>query len=97
MSHTREKEQTIETVDVEVGMLVHERVHGFVVMNRVAWADELIRPADVVDDLPIVSGPSESGEVRFDCLRTCQQSYHRASRNTEGSTHIGLSGVDLVR
>ena len=97
MSHTGEKEQTIEIVDVEVGMLVHEGMHGFVVMNRVAWADELIRPADVMDDLPIVSAPSESGEVRFDCLRTCQQSHSRVSRNTRGSTHIGLSGVDLVR
>ena len=68
MSHSRNREETIEVVDLHVRVLLHERVHRFVVMERVAWTDELVCPSDVLDDLPIVGQVGELSNICFDGL-----------------------------
>ena len=68
MHHTTYGEETIEIVNIHARVLVHEGMHSLVIVERVARADELVCPADVLDDLAIVRRASESGDVPLDRL-----------------------------
>ena len=68
MLHTRNGEETIEVVNVEFRMLRHERVYRLIVMERIAWADELVSPTNVVDHFAIVGLSRESSEIWVDGL-----------------------------
>ena len=68
MHHPTNGEQTIEVGDIQVRIGLRERMHGLVVVHRVARADELVGPSYVVDELPVVRGCSEGREVDVDGL-----------------------------
>lgn len=46
--HAGHREQAVEIVDVHVGIRVRPCVNALVIVQRVAGADELVRPSDVL-------------------------------------------------
>lgn len=94
MIHTRDGEEAIEVIDIQVSIRAEELVNGLVVVNCVARADELVRPSEVLDQLSIMLGSYECSDVRVDRLGRTNAS-EEASRDIRG-THISLSGIQLV-
>ena len=68
MLHPSDSEETIEVVNVQLRMLSHKRLYGVVIVYRIARADELVCPSDVLDDLPIVGQVGELSNICFDGL-----------------------------
>ena len=58
--HSTDREKAVKVVHLKVGVLLHEHVHRLVVVDRVPGANGLIRPADIMDHLPIVRWTCES-------------------------------------
>ena len=66
--HPTNREEAVEVVNLELRVLRHESVHSLIVVNGVPRADELIRPTDVVDQLPVVGCACKSRNVGVDSL-----------------------------
>lgn len=66
--HAGHEEEAVVVVDVHRRVRARELVDGGVVVDAVARADELVRPADVLQQLPVVLRPRERGQVRVDRL-----------------------------
>ena len=59
MLHATDREEAIEVIDVQHGMLSHKPLHGLVVVNRVSGTYELVRPSNIMNQLSIVLGTRE--------------------------------------
>ena len=70
MIHTGHGEETIEVVDIQRAVPERELVHGLVVVDAISRADELVRPADVVEHFAVPRGCGERGEVGVDRLKS---------------------------
>ena len=68
MLHSSHHEQPIEVVDVHYRMLSHEAVDRFVVVDRVARANDLIAPSSVLDNLAVMRWSDERRNIRVDSL-----------------------------
>ena len=76
MVHPRDSEQPIEVAQLPVRVGLIETLHRVVVEHRVARADQLVGPADVVQQLPVVRRPGERGQVRARCLRGASEQWN---------------------
>lgn len=68
MVHAGHGEEAVEVIHGERGVRARERVHRLVVVQAVPGADQLVRPADVVQHLPVVRRVCERSQVRGDRL-----------------------------
>ena len=68
MLHPTNREEAVKVVNLELRVLRHESMHSLIVVNGVPRADELIRPTDVVDQLPVVGCACKSRDVGVDGL-----------------------------
>ena len=82
--HAANWEKAVVVVDVHIGVLRHEPMHGLVIVQRVARAYELVRPPDVVDKLSVVRCSGETCNVRSD--RLCALVSQRHVEQTETRT-----------
>lgn len=71
MVHAGRGEEAVEVVDVHAPAAKGVRAHGVVVVEAVARADDLVREADVVQQLAVVRRRGERAQVRVDRLRRC--------------------------
>ena len=77
MVHAGHEEQAVVVVNVHGRVRKREPVDGLVIVDTVAWADELVGPSDVLNEFPLVLRPSKGGEVGIDRLRRARFSPHR--------------------
>ena len=68
MVHAGNGEVAEEVADLHVRVGARELVHGLVVARRVAGAVQLVGPAYVLEQLPVVRRACEGGEVWVDGL-----------------------------
>lgn len=68
MRHTRHRKQTVRIIDVQVGIGLHERMNGLIEMYRIAYADELVRPPNILQDLSLARRTNERSQIRIDHL-----------------------------
>lgn len=68
MVHTRDDEEAVEVVDVHLRVRLRELVDGLVIVDGIAGADELVCPADVLDELPVVLWSRECRQIWVDRL-----------------------------
>lgn len=61
MVHAGHEEEAVVVVDVHRSVRARELVDGGIVVDTVARADELVRPADVLQQLAVVLRPRERG------------------------------------
>ena len=70
MTHPWHCEEPIPIVDIEVGVRKSPMVDGLVVIDRVSWADQLVRPSDVLNQLSVMLRARKVCDIRADCLDT---------------------------
>lgn len=100
MVHSGNREEAVEIVDIHMRVRSRPFVHGLVVMDRVAGADELVRPAHVLEQLAIVLGASEGCEVWRDCLKryASETAFHFTgeAHPARGKTDVGVARIEFV-
>lgn len=70
MDQPRHREEAVEVVNGERAVLLRKRVYRLVIMHAEPRADQLVRPADVVQHLSVVRRARERGQVWGDSLRS---------------------------